>query len=170
MIAALLAALMLQTAPPLAAMVPARDDSIGLAAQRGADEAAATLDRMHRAAAEADGPTYFDQFSSGARFIGTDASEHWDMPAFKAYAEPIFARRRGWTYRPYDRTLIISGDFAWFDEKLDNDGYGALRGSGLLRRTGSGNVWKIEQYVLSFTVPNDRAEAVVEAIAAAPAD
>lgn len=170
MIAALLAALALQTAPPLAAMVPPRDDKIGMAAQQGADEAAATLDRMHQAAAEADGETYFAQFSSGARFIGTDASEHWDIPAFKAYAEPIFARGQGWTYRPYDRTLIISGDFVWFDEKLDNDSYGALRGSGLLRRTGPGNVWKIEQYVLSFTVPNDRADAVVDAIKSDPAD
>ncbi|MFN7130199.1 MAG: nuclear transport factor 2 family protein [Brevundimonas sp.] len=170
MIAALLTALVLQSAPPLAAMVPARDDSIGIAAQRGADEAAATLDRMHKAAADADGATYFAQFSDGARFVGTDASEHWDIPTFKAYAEPIFARGQGWTYRPYDRTLIISGDFAWFDEKLDNDSYGALRGSGLLRRTGPGEVWKIEQYVLSFTVPNDRSDAVVDAIKSAPAD
>lgn len=170
MIAALLAALTLQTAPPLAAMAPARDDSIGIAAQTGADAAGATLDRMHKAAAEADGATYFAQFGDGARFVGTDASEHWDIAAFKAYAEPIFAQGRGWTYRPYDRTLIISGDFAWFDEKLDNDSYGALRGSGLLRRTGPGDVWKIEQYVLSFTVPNDKAEAVVDLIAAGPAD
>jgi len=170
MIAALLTVLVLQSPPPLAAMVPARDDSIGIAAQRGSDEAAATLDRMHQAAADADGATYFAQFSDGARFVGTDASEHWDMPAFKAYAEPVFAKGQGWTYRPHDRTLIISGDFAWFDEKLENDAYGALRGSGLLRRTGPGEIWKIEQYVLSFTVPNDRTEAVVDAIKSAPVD
>jgi hypothetical protein len=76
----------------------------------------------------------------------------------------VFARGQGWTYRPYDRTLIVSGDVAWFDEKLDNDSYGALRGSGLLRRSGPEGVWKIEQYVLSFTVPNDRARAVVALI------
>lgn len=151
-------------------MVPARDDSIGISARRGADEATATLDRMHQAAANADSATYFAQFSDNARFIGTDASEHWDIPAFKAYAEPYFARGKGWSYRPHDRTLIISGDFAWFDEQLDNDSYGALRGSGLLRRIGPGEIWKIEQYVLSFTVPNDKAEAVVTAIAAKPAD
>jgi len=170
MIAVLLTTLFLQSAPPAAAMVPARGDSIGIAAQRGAEEATATLDRMHQAAADADGATYFAQFSDGARFIGTDASEHWDIAAFKAYAEPIFARGQGWTYRPYDRTLIVSGDFAWFDEKLDNDAYGALRGSGLLRRTGPGEVWKIEQYVLSFTVPNDKARAVVAAIKSDAAD
>ena len=41
-------------------------------------------------------------------------------------------------------------------------GYGRTRGSGVLRRTEDG--WKIEQYVLSFAVPNDRASAVVQAI------
>lgn len=165
MIAVLLAALVLQSsAPPLAAMVPPRDDSIGIRAQQGGSEAAATLDRMHQAASRADGATYFDQFSTGARFIGTDASEHWDIEQFKAYAEPLFAKGQGWTYRPRDRTLIVSGDFAWFDEKLDNDAYGELRGSGLLRRQGGGEIWKIEQYVLSFAIPNDDARAVVDLI------
>ena len=38
------------------------------------------------------------------------------------------------------------------------------RGSGVLRLTEGG--WKIEQYVLSFAVPNERARAVVDAIKA----
>lgn len=152
--------------PPLAALVPERNDAIGVAAQRGADAANATLDRMHTAASRADGETYFAQFSTGARFIGTAPDEHWDISAFRAYAEPWFARGQGWTYHPRDRTLIISGDFAWFDETLDNDSYGVLRGSGLLRRYGPGDDWKIEQYVLSFAVPNDRSRAVVDAIRA----
>lgn len=167
MIAVLLSTLILQSAPPLAAMVPARHGSIGVAAESGANEAAATLDRMHRAAAEADGAAYFAQFGDDARFIGTDASEHWDITAFKAYADPIFARGRGWTYHPRDRHLSVSGDLAWFDEKLGHAAYGELRGSGVLRRTEDG--WKIEQYVLSFAVPNDRADAVVDLIRA-PAD
>lgn len=153
-------------APPLAAMAPARGDSIGIAAQRGADASNATLDRMHDAASHADAATYFAQFSDGARFIGTDESERWDMVQFRAYVEPYFAKGQGWTYHPRDRTLIISGDVAWFDEVLDNDGYGVLRGSGLLRRYGPGDDWKIEQYVLSFAVPNARSRAVVAAIRA----
>ena len=51
-----------------------------------------------------------------------------------------------------------------FDEKLTNAAYGEVRGSGVLRLTDEG--WKIEQYVLSFSVPNDRAEQVVRLIAA----
>ncbi len=46
--------------------------------------------------------------------------------------------------------------------KLDSAHYGPTRGSGVLRRTDDG--WKIEQYVLSFAIPNDRSDAVVEAV------
>ena len=162
MIAVLFAVLTLQTgAPPLEVLAPPHDDARGVAEEQSAKAAEATLDRMHEAASRADGATYFDQFASGARFIGTDASEHWDLAQFKAYADPIFARRRGWTYHPRDRHLQVSGDVAWFDEKLDHASYGELRGSGVLRRYGPGEVWKIDQYVLSFAVPNDRADAVV---------
>ena len=131
-------------------------------------DAAVVVDRMHQAASRADGPEYFAQFTPDARFVGTDASEHWSLAAFRAYAEPYFARGRGWTYTPRERSLTIAPIdcrcIAWFDETLDNASYGQVRGSGVLRLTEGG--WKIEQYVLSFAVPNDRADAVVQAIKA----
>lgn len=126
----------------------------------------AVIDRMHLAAARADGPDYFNQFTPDARFVGTDATERWSLTAFRAYAEPYFARGQGWTYVPRQRTVTIAPIdcrcIAWFDEILDNASYGQVRGSGVLRLTDDG--WKIEQYVLSFAVPNDRADAVVAAI------
>lgn len=128
--------------------------------------AEAVIDRMHEAASRADGGTYFALFTPDARFIGTDAAERWTLDQFKAYARPFFARGQGWTYRPHDRVATLTPDacrcIVWFDELLDNESYGLTRGSGVLRLTGDG--WRIEQYVLSFTVPNDRAEAVVDAI------
>ena len=131
-------------------------------------DAAAVVDRMHQAASRADGPQYFSQFTPDARFVGTDSSEHWSLAAFRAYAEPYFARGQGWTYTPRERSLTIAPIdcrcIAWFDETLDNASYGQVRGSGVLRLTEGG--WKIEQYVLSFAVPNDRADAVVQAIKA----
>jgi len=133
-----------------------------------ADEAAvaAVIDRMHDAASRADGPTYFDQFTPDARFIGTDAGERWSLDAFRAYAEPYFARGQGWTYAPHDRVVTIAPVacrcIAWFDERLDNASYGETRGSGVLRLTDDG--WKIEQYVLSFAVPNETARDVVALI------
>ena len=115
------------------------------------------LDSMHAAASKADGEAYFASFTADGRFIGTDATERWSLPEFK-----------GWTYRPTARTVTIAPldcrCVAWFDEVLDNDAYGTTRGSGVLRLAEDG--WKIEQYVLSFAVPNDKARAVVDAIKA----
>ena len=131
-------------------------------------EAAATLDRMHAAASTADGATYFAQFTPDARFIGTDATERWSLADFRAYAEPYFAQGHGWTYTPRDRVMTLAPlecrCVVWFDELLDNASYGETRGSGVLRLTTDG--WKIEQYVLSIPVPNERADAVVALIRA----
>ena len=129
-------------------------------------DVAAVLDRLNAASTAADGEAYFALFTPDARFVGTDATEHWTLPQFRAFAEPYFSRGRGWSYPATERTIIIAPIdcrcIAWFEEKLVNDSYGVTRGSGVLRLTDDG--WKIEQYVLSFAVPNDRADAVVEAI------
>ena len=132
------------------------------------EEAAAVIDALHAAASSADGAAYFALFAPDARFIGTDATERWTLAEFRAYAEPYFARGQGWTYTPVERTVTLAPIqcmcIAWFDEVLDSQSYGVTRGSGVLRKTRAG--WKIEQYVLSFAVPNHRARAVVEAIQA----
>ncbi|WP_420478531.1 nuclear transport factor 2 family protein [Brevundimonas sp. FT23028] len=126
------------------------------------------LDQLNVASTAADTEAYFGLFTPDARFIGTDATERWSLPEFRAYAEPYFRQGRGWTYTPRDRVISLAPIdcrcIAWFDEVLDNASYGVTRGSGVLRKTGDG--WKIEQYVLSFTIPNDRARAVVEAVRA----
>ncbi|MBX9708841.1 MAG: nuclear transport factor 2 family protein [Caulobacteraceae bacterium] len=129
-------------------------------------DVAAVLDRLNAASTAADGEAYFALFTPDARFVGTDATEHWTLPEFRAYAAPVFARGRGWSYPATERTITIAPIdcrcIAWFEEKLVNASYGETRGSGVLRLTDDG--WKIEQYVLSFAVPNDRADAVVEVI------
>jgi hypothetical protein len=129
-------------------------------------QVASVLDQLNAASTAADAEAYFALFTADARFVGTDAGEHWSLPQFRAYAEPVFARGTGWSYAATERTITIAPIdcrcIAWFEEKLVNRSYGETRGSGVLRLTADG--WKIEQYVLSFTVPNDRADAVVEAI------
>ena len=131
-------------------------------------QVAAVLDRLNVASAAADGPAYFALFSPDARFVGTDASEHWSLGEFRAFAEPYFAQGKGWSYPATERTITIAPIdcrcVAWFEEKLTNASYGETRGSGVLRLIDG--QWKIEQYVLSFSVPNDASKAVVEAIAA----
>ena len=131
-------------------------------------EIAAVLDRLNAASSAADGATYFSLFTPDARFIGTDATERWSLAEFRAYAQPFFAQGRGWTYTPHARVITVAPIecrcIAWFDEELDNATYGQTRGSGVLRLTPDG--WKIEQYVLSFAVPNEKADRVVAAIRA----
>lgn len=134
----------------------------------------AALDGLHDAASRADGAAYFALFTPQARFIGTDATERWSLEQFRAYAMPYFSQGRGWTYHPRERVVSIlpieCRCVASFDERLDNAAYGETRGSGVLIRTAEG--WKIDQYVLSFAVPNDVAKDVVAVIAAgaAPTD
>lgn len=117
----------------------------------------ATLDRFHKAASEADGATYFSLFAENGVFIGTDKSERWPLAKFKAFAEPIFATGRGWTYVMTERHIDFSadGNMAWFDELLQNEAYGTSRGTGVL--IFADDAWKITQYHLTFPMPNDLA-------------
>lgn len=133
-------------------------------------EASAVVDRLHELATAADGPAYFDLFTPDARFVGTDATERWSVEQFRAYAMPYFSQGRGWTYHPRERVVTVLDIpcqcIASFDELLDNDAYGVTRGSGVLVRTDGG--WKIQQYVLSYAVPNDVAKDVTALIRAHP--
>ncbi len=136
-----------------------------------AAEASAVVDRLHELATAADGPAYFDLFTPDARFVGTDATERWSVEQFRAYAMPYFSQGKGWTYHPRERVVTVLDIpcqcIASFDELLDNDAYGVTRGSGVLVRTDGG--WKIQQYVLSYAVPNDVAKDVTALIRAHPA-
>lgn len=158
-LAAPLFALILATQAVSPVLVAPPDD----VARAGVD---LTLDRLHEAASLANGSNYFALFTPDARFIGTDATEHWTLAEFRAYAEPFFARGQGWTYVPHDRVVTLAPIdcrcIAWFEEQLTHASYGETRGSGVLRLTNDG--WKIEQYVLSFSIPNDKADAVVAAV------
>lgn len=123
------------------------------------------LDWLHQAASEADGKKYFDLFTDDAVFLGTDETERWTIEEFKAYAMVRFETGMGWTYtlKPGMRHIVIDGSVAWFDELLENKKYGTCRGSGVVRRVAE-NDWKIAQYNLTFTVPNEKAEAVMAVI------
>ena len=136
---------------------------------RSEREVARTLDSLHEAASKAQFDCYFLLFAHDAVFLGTDASERWTLDQFKAYTKPIFANGRGWTYRPVERHIDISGNHAWFDELLKNEKYGTCRGSGVLRWTpdeDGGGLWRVVQYNLSVPIPNDLLEGVAKDIRA----
>jgi uncharacterized protein (TIGR02246 family) len=127
------------------------------------------LDDFHAAAAAADGERYFGHFTPDGVFIGTDATERWSVDEFRAYAQPHFSKGKGWSYTATERHVRLSDDgrTAWFDERLENEKYGEVRGSGVLQfEDGAGHdgTWRIAQYVLSFPVPNELAGDLVERI------
>jgi len=132
--------------------------------------AAAVLDTLHRSAAAADGPVYFDLFTQDATYIGTDVTERWTIAEFRAYAEPYFARGRGWTYTPRSRSLTLAPldcrCVVWFDEALDSASYGTSRGTGVLVRGEDGR-WRVALYALTFPIPNALARDITARIRAA---
>ena len=120
-----------------------------------------TLDAWHKAAAEANFNNYFDVLTDDAVFIGTDATENWTKPAFQAYAKPFFDKGKAWIFICLERHIYFNNDktIAWFDELLDTR-MKICRGSGILVLIKG--KWKIKQYVLSMTIPNDTTDDVVQ--------
>jgi hypothetical protein len=122
------------------------------------------LDDFHDAAAKADEARYFSHFAHDGVFLGTDAKERWDVAAFRAYAHPHFAKGKAWSFHATSRHVTFSNDGAvvWFDEALATERLGPARGSGVLVR--EDGAWKIEQYNLTITIPNERFDDVKKAL------
>lgn len=108
---------------------------------------------------------YFDQMTDDAVFLGTDASERWTKEDFMGYAREPFSDGNGWTYTQIESHIMLDADgsTAWADEILENEKYGILRGTSVLRKVN--DRWKIAHYSLTFLVPNEKAGEVVEIIA-----
>jgi hypothetical protein len=140
-------------------------DSPETATASRVEAVSAVLDDFHRAAADADEERYFAHFAEDGIFLGTDATERWDVESFRAYAHPHFAEGEAWTFRAIARNVFLSEDakLAWFEEELETEGLGPARGSGVLRR--DANVYRIVQYNLALTIPNERFAEIKELLA-----
>lgn len=121
----------------------------------------AILDSFNAAAAKADYKTYFNFYDNGAIFTGTDATERWDKKEFMVWAKPYFDKGKAWSFTSLGRHIYFSNDgsVAWFDELL-NTQMKICRGSGVLVKDGTD--WKVEQYILSATIPNNRMNDVIK--------
>lgn len=130
--------------------------------ERDKQSIAALLDAWHAAAARADEEAYFAHFAPDAVFLGTDATERWDVRAFRAYAHPYFARGKAWSFRAVRRAVLLApgGQTAWFDEDLDTPNMGPARGSGVLVRERPGAPFRIVHYNLALTIPNERMKEI----------
>lgn len=124
-------------------------------------EISAMLDGFNMAAAKADFTAYFNYFAEESTFIGTDATEIWDKKAFMSWAKPYFDKNKTWNFTSLKRNIYFAkdGKIAWFDELLDTQ-MKICRGSGVVEKING--QWKVKQYVLSVTVPNDVVDKIVE--------
>ena len=123
-------------------------------AQKSLPEINQFIDRWHLAASEANAAVFFGSMADNSIYIGTDARERWTKAEFVSFAKPYFDQGKAWDFKPYDRDLHVTSDdqVVWFSELLTT-WMGVCRGSGILTKAPQG--WKIEQYHLSVTVPND---------------
>jgi hypothetical protein len=118
------------------------------------------LDSLNTAAATADYSTYFSYFTETATFNGTDATENWDKKAYMIWAKPYFDAKTTWNFKAVKRNIYFGNNdnIAWFEELLDTQ-MKICRGSGVVVK--ENGTWKIQQYVLSMTVPNSKLDSVV---------
>jgi ketosteroid isomerase-like protein len=118
------------------------------------------LDSWNAAAAKADFNAYFNYLNDDAIFIGTDATENWDKKSYMIWAKPFFDRGKTWDFKSIERHIFFdkSGKTAWFDELL-NTQMKICRGSGVVIKID--NKWKIQQYVLSMTIPNEKTDTII---------
>ncbi len=119
------------------------------------------LDDLNLYASTADFKNYFNLYAEESTFIGTDANEVWNKKEFMEYSKPHFDKGKAWSFTSLKRNITFSDDgkYAWFDELLDTQ-MKICRGSGVLEKIG--NQWKIKQYVLSMTIPNDVNKEVIK--------
>ena len=111
------------------------------------------IDQWHLDAAEANHPAYIGAMDINGTFIGTDATENWNVSEFSKWSKPYFDRKRTWKFKMVTRNIFLSSEntIAWFDELIETQ-MGLCRGSGVLQKKNGD--WKIEQYVLSAAIPN----------------
>jgi SnoaL-like domain len=121
----------------------------------------ALLDSFNIAAAKSDYNTYFNFYTDDAVFMGTDATERWDKNAFMIWAKPYFDKKTTWNFTALERHIYFdkTEGIAWFDELL-NTQMKICRGSGVLVKQGLN--WKVQQYVLTPTVPNSLIDSIVK--------
>jgi len=124
------------------------------------------LDSLNVAAAEANLTKYFSYYTEDATYNGTDATENWNKQTFMEWAKPYFDAKTTWDFKSVKRNVYFGehDDIAWFEELLSTQ-MKICRGSGVVVK--KDNQWKIQQYVLSMTIPNSQLDKVIATKSAA---
>jgi len=137
--------------------------AIGDSSERELVAIGRVIDDFHDAAAHGDKARYLGHLTEDAVFMGTDEWERWPKhPDFTDYVDSRFSNGSGWTYKSVERTIRLaeSAGIAWFDEVLFSEQNGRFRGTGVL--TLQNGTWKIGHYAMSFLIPNENWNAVID--------
>ena len=123
------------------------------------------MNNWHKAAAEANGDTFFNFMDDDCIYIGTDATERWTKQEFVKFAKAYFDKGKAWSFEPIERQVYFSRNkkTAWFNETL-NTWMGVCRSSGVLEK--KKGKWKLKHYHLSVTVPNDKMKEFIRLVGA----
>lgn len=112
------------------------------------------MTQWHQDAADSDLEDYLALMHESSNYIGTDGNENWTKEEFRVFCQPHFDRKKTWNFKTLERNVYIveTKNTVWFEELLEG-ALGPCRGSGVLEKYDG--QWKLKQYVLSMTVPND---------------
>ena len=135
-----------EVAPPLEASA---DDP--------ASSALRFLRDVHVAKGEGDGSRYYRMFAPEAVALGTARSERFSLAGLQAILAPYYAQGRRPISIPIEQRVYLSPDqnLAWFEELIERQQLGLMRGTGVMRR--AGDTWKLVHYNLMFVVPRELA-------------
>lgn len=112
------------------------------------------LNRHHDATVAKNAQALERVFSTDGYFIGTDDTEKWSR---EELMQKLRESESGWDLTDCRERQIYSHPehtkVAVFFEVVRHEKYGLMRGSGVV--VVEGGKWRILQYVLSFSVPNE---------------
>ncbi len=114
---------------------------------------------VHLAKAEGDGERFFGLFASDAVILGTDRAERYSVAAWRAIFGPYYARGSGRPATiPVEQHVYLSpdGDMAWFEELVERQNLGRMRGTGVIAKVEG--AWKFVHYNFVLIVPAELAE------------
>ena len=127
------------------------------------NEINSTMDKWHKAAAEADEDIFFGIMDSSCIYLGTDATERWTKQEFYDWGLKHFQGESAWSFTSNWRNIYFTdnNNYAWFEESLAT-WMGECRGSGVLKRIN--NEWKLVHYNLAVTIDNDKIKGFIDLV------
>lgn len=120
------------------------------------------LNHWHQAIADKDSNKVFSVLADDFHYFGTDSFENWNKEAFEQFALPLFRAGKSWDFKVTHAEYFQQNNLVWTYQMLDT-WMGPCRGTALVSKNSQNNL-QLHFYHLSFVVPNDQMNSVIELI------